>query len=70
MIMNEIDTIYHNQIINSISKLNKANFRIDYKNILIDYKLEHITKIRTDKVSINLDKNMNIFIERGDIFEI
>ena len=70
MIINEIDTIYHNQIINSISKQNKANFSSDYKDLLINHKLENITKIRTDKVSINLDKNMKIFVQRGDVFEI
>ena len=70
MIMNEINTIYHNQIINSISKLNKANFRIDYKNVLIDFKLKNITKVRIDKVSINLDKDMKSFVKKGEIFEI
>ena len=70
IIINEIDTIYHNQIINSISKQNKANFSNDYKDLLINFKLENLTKIRTDKVSINLDKNMKIFVQRGDVFEI
>ena len=70
MIINQIDIIYHNQIINSISKQNKANFSNDYKDLLINYKLENLTNIRTDKVSINLDKNMKIFVQRGDIFEI
>ena len=70
MIINQIDIIYHNQIINSISKQNKANFSNDYKDLLINYKLENLTNIRTDKVSINLDKNMKIFVQRGDVFEI
>jgi len=70
MIINQIDIIYHNQIINSINKQNKANFSNNYKNLLINYKLENLNNIRTDKVSINLNKNMKIFVQRGDVFEI